>query len=351
MLDSHLNGSLFEKGKSMLTIIIAEAEAEFKQVEGLSSHSHEYAVEVRLAPDESHPFQSLSTQQSTRTRGNNSYGSISSDAISVKWNEVFFFKVDSPDFCILELVLMEMGKGESNWLALSSSRSMMMTSEGKEMNSSGRIKLAVYLSPQLEVEKSGKSFNTQKKSGFMQISTTREGPWTAVRLNYAAPAACWRLGNTVVASEVSIADGNRYVNIRSLVSVRNYTEFTLDLQLILGALNEKKRPDDDERKKVYGDEIVTDEFFETQKYNRDIGWFDVNEGRNEVEVPSGWEWIDEWHVDKNSVNTADGWVYAPDFNSLKWPESSNPLKSVNYARQRRWLRNRKGKPRDPQAHI
>lgn len=160
---------------------------------------------------------------------------------------------------------------------LSHHEMQMMTSEGKEMNSSGRIKLAVYLSPQLEVEKSGKSFNTRTKSGFIQISPTREGPWTAVRLNYAAPAACWRLGNTVVASEVSIADGNRYVNIRSLVSVRNYTEFTLDLQLMLSALNEKKRPDDDERKKVYGDEIVTDEFFETQKYNRDIGWFDVNE--------------------------------------------------------------------------
>lgn len=29
MLDSHLNGSLFEKGKSMLTIIIAEAEVCF----------------------------------------------------------------------------------------------------------------------------------------------------------------------------------------------------------------------------------------------------------------------------------------------------------------------------------
>lgn len=69
-------------------------EMQFQQVEGLSSH--EYAVEVRLAPDESHPNQSLSTQQNARTRGNNSYGSISSDVISVKWNEAFFFKVDSP---------------------------------------------------------------------------------------------------------------------------------------------------------------------------------------------------------------------------------------------------------------
>ncbi|XP_015084887.1 uncharacterized protein LOC107028368 [Solanum pennellii] len=374
MLDSHLKGSLFKKGNIMVTIIIAAAE--FQQVEGLSSH--EYAVEVRLAPDQSHPCPSLSIQQSARTRGNSSYGSIASDMISVKWNEVFFFKVDSPDFCNLELVVMDMGRGDTvgyslaplnhistpqenpasynsslefNWLELSSSGSTVITSEGKEMKSSGRIKLAAYLSPQLEVGKSEKSYNTKARPGFIQISPTREGPWTTVRLNYAAPAACWRLGNTVVASEVSIADGNRYVKIRSLVLVRNYTEFTLDLQLKLNASNEKRRHDNDETQEVYGDEVVTDEFFETQKYNPDIGWFDVNEGTNEVELPSGWEWVDEWHVDKKSVNTADGWVYAPDFNSLKWPQSSNPLKSVNYAKQRRWLRNRKGKSTDLKAQI
>ncbi|RWV92047.1 hypothetical protein BHE74_00014745 [Ensete ventricosum] len=55
------------------------------------------------------------------------------------------------------------------------------------------------------------------KAGFIQISPTREGPWTIMRLNYAAPAACWRFGNDVVASEVSVKNGNRYVEIRSLV--------------------------------------------------------------------------------------------------------------------------------------
>lgn len=42
-----------------------------------------------------------------------------------------------------------------------------------------------------------------------------------------------------------------------------------------------------------------------------------------------------------SVNTADGWVYAPDVENLKWPESYDPLRFVNYARQRRWIRTRK----------
>jgi vacuolar protein sorting-associated protein 13A/C len=75
-----------------------------------------------------------------------------------------------------------------------------------------------------------KSFR-EKKSGFLQVSPSIEGPWTTVRLNYAAPAACWRLGNDVVASEVSMQDGNRYVNVRSLVSVENNTDFLLDLCL------------------------------------------------------------------------------------------------------------------------
>ncbi|KAF3672124.1 hypothetical protein FXO38_06262 [Capsicum annuum] len=101
MLDSHLKGSLFEKGNTMATIIIAAAE--FQKAEGLSSH--EYAVEVRLAPVQGHPCPSLSIQQSARTRGSSSYGSISADVISVKWNEVFFFKVDSPvcTFCLCKV--------------------------------------------------------------------------------------------------------------------------------------------------------------------------------------------------------------------------------------------------------
>lgn len=59
-----------------------------------------------------------------------------------------------------------------------------------------------------------------------------------------------------------------------------------------------------------------------------------------VELPSGWEWIDDWHLDKTSQTADDGWVYAPDVKSLKWPDSSDS-KSVNHARQRRWVRNRR----------
>ena len=60
-----------------------------------------------------------------------------------------------------------------------------------------------------------------------------------------------------------------------------------------------------------------------------------------VELPSGWEWIDNWNLDTSSTNTAGGWVYAPDVGSLKWPESDDSVISLNSARQRKWTRNRK----------
>ena len=115
-----------------------------------------------------------------------------------------------------------------------------------------------------------------RKSGFIQISPSKEGPWTTVRLNYAASAACWRLGNDVVASEVSVKDGNRYVNIRSLVSVRNNTDFVLDLCLTSLSSKEKvnllKNSNNSEPNLTENNRVQTDEFYETEKFTPDIGW-------------------------------------------------------------------------------
>lgn len=46
-------------------------------------------------------------------------------------------------------------------------------------------------------------------------------------------------------------------------------------------------------------------------------------------------------MDVSSGTTDEGWVYAPNIENLKWPNSFDPKKSVNYVRQRRWIRNRK----------
>lgn len=68
------------------------------------------------------------------------------------------------------------------------------------------------------------------------------------------------------------------------------------------------------------------------------------QGPSVVELPDGWEWTDDWHVDTSSVVTSDGWIYASDIEHLKWPESSKDLDSDNYARQRKWIRHRKYVP-------
>ncbi|KAL3817950.1 hypothetical protein ACJIZ3_003855 [Penstemon smallii] len=373
MLDSHLKGSFHEKLRVMVTVIVVEAE--LQKVEALSTL--QYSVSVRLYKDQNQPSQSYLNQQSARTCGTGSDSSEHSDVELVKWNEVFFFKIDSVDCCMVEFIVTETGKGERigyysssleqltgsqeisgsynhhelSWLDLSSAEADLDARRSRF----GRIKCAVLLPPKIETENFEKSLDGCRKSSSVQISPTREGPWTTVRLNYGAPAACWRLGNDVVASEVSVVDGNRYVNIRSLVSVRNTTDFSLDLCLKLKASDGNAKPiSGNEGAQYEGNEFATDEFFEYEKYNPVSGWIprtEVDVGVRGVDLPSGWEWVDEWRVDNSSVKTADGWVYAPDFESLMWPESYNSLKYVNYARQRRWIRKRRRADKDSKSLI
>lgn len=146
----------------------------------------------------------------------------------------------------------------------------------------GRIKCAVFLPLRTESDNIEKSVNEYKKSGSVQISPAREGPWTTVRLNYGAPAACWQLGSDVVASEVSVHDGNRYISIRSLVSVQNTTDITLELCLKLKVSNGNAKQIFDERNRAPDDEnevATTDEFFESEKFNPGIGWIPCNDDK------------------------------------------------------------------------
>ncbi|XP_022737877.1 uncharacterized protein LOC111290709 isoform X2 [Durio zibethinus] len=365
------------------------------RVEGLTSH--QYTVAVRLSPDHSRPSESLLHQQSARTCGCiSSY--LSSDIELVEWSEIFFFKVDSLDSYTVELIVADVGKGDAigffsvplnqiavyvpddshqldyikrlMWMDLSLAASMNTTQavrSGKK--SSGKLRCAIILSPKSNLVETNELFIGGRKSGVIQISPSMEGPWTTVRLNYAAPAACWRLGNDVVASQVSVKDGNRYVNIRSLVSVHNNTGFILDLCLVSKASGEMmERPTDVsllEGVQLDGNRIQTDMFFETETYDPNIGWVGCNVRSNQdqtnvggfqqatsgVELPSGWEWVDDWHLDTSSTNTAGGWVYAPDLERLKWSESHDSLISLNSVRQRKWIRNRKQISLDAKKEI
>lgn len=154
-----------------------------------------------------------------------------------------------------------------------------MTQGDEHSKSSGRIRCAVLLSPRSEAMDKDEVFIGKRKSGFIQISPSMEGPWTTVRLHYAAPAACWRLGNDVIASEVSVTDGNIYVNMRSLVSVRNNTDFILELCLVPKTSKENIRnirslsiASEPEGLQIDGSTVQTDEIFETENYNPSLGW-------------------------------------------------------------------------------
>uniref|UniRef100_A0A6N2K527 PH domain-containing protein n=1 Tax=Salix viminalis TaxID=40686 RepID=A0A6N2K527_SALVM len=380
MTEPHLKGKLRTKDRTMVTIAIVDAE--LPRVGGLASNL--YVVALRLTPNQNLDSESLLHQQSARTSGSIS-NFLSDEQQLVNWSEIFFFKVDSPDNYLLELIVTDLGKGDTvgffsaplnqiarniqessdqfdylnylTWIDLSSSSSMTMTQGDEHPESSGRIRCAVLLSPRSEAVDKDEVYTGKRKSGFIQISPSMEGPWTTVRLHYAAPAACWRLGNDVIASEVSVEDGNIYVNMRSLVSVRNNTDFILELCVVpitskenirnIRSLSIASKP---EGLQIDGSTEQKDEIFETQKYNPSLGWVgysnysdggDHNEEISRVILPSGWEWIEDWHLDTLSVNDADGWVYSPDVESLKWPESFNPLEFANHARQRRWIRTRK----------
>ncbi|CAA0838075.1 pleckstrin homology (PH) domain-containing protein [Striga hermonthica] len=279
MLDSHLKGCLLQKRRMMVTVIVAEAE--LLKPEGLGSR--QYNVGIRVYDDQSHPSQSHLNQQFARTRGTGSDDSESSDVEFVKWHEVFFFKVDSVDCSMLELTVHEIGRGEpvgcysaclnnvtgseSNpesdngrcgfiWLELSSGESP----HDDRCRKIGRVRCAVLLPQRSESENFEKADGGNRQFGSIQISPSADGPWTIVRLNYGSPSACWQLGNDLVASEVSVNDGNRYVSIRSLVSVRNNTDVTLDFCLSLESANGGNLGDDKRNgSPSHGSDFATDE--------------------------------------------------------------------------------------------
>lgn len=383
MLDSHVKGNFCRKLRTLVTVIIADAE--FPRIEGASSG--QYAIAVHLNPEQCLPGDIIPNQQSARTCGRCSDDSLTSGHELFTWNEIFFFKVDSLDFFVVELAVIDMGTGdpigffsaplrqiarniedninsenssdELTWFDLSSSESLNMVEVEQSVKMHRRIRGTIILSSKSEIENSEESVTDGKRSGVIQISHTMNGPWTTMRLNYAAPAACWRFGNDVIVSEAIVKDGNRYVNIRSLVSVSNRTDFPLDLCLKAKASSQNNESLSDasglQERQINSSIFETEEFFETEKYDPVVGWVscviqpdqDSSEARSAsevmsgIELPSGWEWTNNWKLDKGSTDTADGWVYAPDIKLLKWPESYNPLKFVICARQRRWVRTRR----------
>uniref|UniRef100_A0A0E0R2L4 PH domain-containing protein n=1 Tax=Oryza rufipogon TaxID=4529 RepID=A0A0E0R2L4_ORYRU len=248
LLDSHLKGRSVRLYRLMVTAIIANAE--IKVGEGLATG--EYMVALRIYSEDC--IASGVQQQSARTCA--AAGDQSSQNIrKVEWNEMFFFKVESEDNYVLEFVVLDAGGGQpvgiystplkqvvqklpsasgSNYakfdLTLGGLTSTK-TVEHETVKSSGKIRFAVLISGRASTKQGCRANQARSKAGYIQISPSKEGPWTNMKLNYAVPAACWRFGNCVIASEATVKEGNRYISMRSLVSITNTTDFIVDLRL------------------------------------------------------------------------------------------------------------------------
>ena len=70
-----------------------------------------------------------------------------------------------------------------------------------------------------------------------------------------------------------------------------------------------------------------------------------------MDLPAGWEWVDSWHIENSTTSDLDGWIYGPNLQQLKWPESYSPENSSNTARQRKWIRRRRFISSDFEASL
>ncbi|KAF8689392.1 hypothetical protein HU200_041935 [Digitaria exilis] len=272
LLDSHLNGKSIKSYRLMITAILADAE--IKVDEGLATG--EYMTAVRLFSENSSV--SDAQQQSARTCA--SAGEHSSQNIrKVNWNEMFFFKVESEESYILELLVLDASRGQPMGIYSTPLKQVVQklpptsnsdsakfdltlgdlmstkTMEPESVKASGKIRFAVLVSGRAGVQPGNTASPGRSKTGYIQISPSKEGPWTNMKLNYAVPAACWRFGNCVIASEATVKEGNRYVSIRSLVSVTNTTNFVVDLRL-KGRSAQSARSDEQGDSSVQEDQIL-----------------------------------------------------------------------------------------------
>lgn len=63
----------------------------------------------------------------------------------------------------------------------------------------------------------------------------------------------------------------------------------------------------------------------------------------EPPLPTGWQWVSTWNIDKSAFVDSDGWAYCPGFQNLNWPpntQKSSSKSAVDVVRRRRWIRRR-----------
>lgn len=319
---------------------------------------------------------------------------------AVNWNEVFIFEVPYQGLTSLEVVVTNLsakaGKGEAvgmvsipmkndtnYWPSQASLPRIMQKASaksadtfglqplkkksandaGNECSNCGFISLTTYYftaqgDKSLRVDSLNRYSNGE--IGLM-VGLSPEGPWTSIRSVLPLSTIPKELNGTF-GVEVVMQKGQKHAILRSLFSIMNDTDITL--QVCVCPLSLLHSPDVQSSSDKHWPVVEIEEIFENQRYNPLSGWGNKRPGllmsndpgrwsRNdysysskdffEPPLPSDWVWTSDWFVDKSQFVDSEGWAYGSDFQSLKWPLSSTKSSrrsAFDFVRRRRWVRTR-----------
>lgn len=314
-----------------------------------------------------------------------------------KWNEVFIFEVPEKGVANLEVEVTNLaakaGKGEvigalsvplgssGNTLKRATSIRMLQQAVGSDAQSVSSYAL----------QKKVHNHEESNECGLLVISTTYfernidmnslrglqstiasdrdvgfwvglgpEGPWERFSSVLPLSVIPKSLDRNPFAFEVLMKNGRKHAILRALAVIKNETDIKVEVCLCSSSMLSRSllnRGKDNPP-------VVSEEVFENQHYQPISGWgnksnFPGDPGHwstrdfsysskdfFEPPLPSSWQWISAWRIDKSDFTDSEGWAYGTDFQNLKWPPSpsKSSSKSASYfVRRRRWVRIRQQK--------
>ncbi|GJP32210.1 hypothetical protein CLOM_g16806, partial [Closterium sp. NIES-68] len=213
-----------------------------------------------------------------------------------------------------------------------------------------------------------------------QMSLAEDGPWTAISSVYGGGIVPKQVDGTVLAVQVSMVEGEKHLDIRSLVTVVNKTAATLEVCLCPrsllshsndqpsnaashAAVSEQASQNSAQAKGDGGVEVV--EIFENERHLPFVSWSSSNllpidpkcwsdpisktssKKFKDPELPVGWVWSSDWHIEVSEHVDKDGWAYFPSFLEASWPPRGTVHRVkgfVDAVRRRRWVRFRQQSP-------
>ncbi|CAN1281796.1 Intermembrane lipid transfer protein vps13A [Linum perenne] len=194
-----------------------------------------------------------------------------------------------------------------------------------------------------------------RDTGFW-VGLNSNDSWESIRSLLPLSVVPKSLERDFIAMEVVMKNGKKHAIFRGLVTVVNDSDIKLDISVRPLSMVDGNNP-------LHGSHnsaVFIEEIFENQRYHPTSGWGSkLNGSQNsdpgrwstrdfsysskdffEPPLPSGWQWASSWIIDKSEVVDGDGWAYAPEFHSLKWPPTSRSNSSLDVVRRRRWMRRR-----------